>query len=71
MLAFSVLAAAFEGDPQGTLGHAMEVSKEANNDVLKYRVIKTLWRSLTPLQQRSQSNQNIIDNVGFCVGAAW
>ena len=35
VLAFQVLATAFEADPVGILGHASEVAKEANNDYLK------------------------------------
>jgi hypothetical protein len=31
----------------------MQVAKEANNDILKYRIIKALWRFLSPEQQRN------------------
>ena len=31
----------------------MQVAKEANNDILKYRIIKALWRFLSPEQQQN------------------
>ncbi len=33
--------------------YCMQVAKEANNDILKYRIIKALWRFLSPEQQRN------------------
>jgi hypothetical protein len=55
VLSPQVLAIAFEVDPIGILGHAMELAKDANNDVLKYRTIKAMWRLLSPDQKRAAS----------------